>query len=349
MSAQRARSTVAAENRSAHPNVPGVPGWGAVVIAVAAAFAGFLIDAGAGHGQLTAIFATLYVIGCIAAVLAVRQSAIFTAVVQPPLILFVAVPSAYYFFHRNEIVGVKDVLINCGYPLIERFLLMFTTSVVALLIGMARWYFGAAGRAGNATPKASKAAAATPAVVAGFGTAFVSLFRRREPEDDGQTEPPRRRPRTHTVDRTASARSARRRREPTADTSARPRRARPPADADAAPSPPRRRTRRTPEDAPEPPPRRRRTPREPDPRGYRTRAHDDTEWAPRTQDAPPRRASRYADAYEPYEPYEPSYGDYSRRDPYTAPPASTHHPFSNVRYRGDADDQDEDRPYRRPR
>lgn len=115
-----------------------MPGWGAILIAVAAAFAGFAIDAASGHGELTSVFAALYVIGCLAAVLAVRQSGIFTAVVQPPLILFVAVPTAYYLFHRNEIVGVKDVLINCGYPLIERFLLMFTTSVVVLLIGMAR-------------------------------------------------------------------------------------------------------------------------------------------------------------------------------------------------------------------
>ena len=92
-----------------------------------------------------------------AAVLAVRQSGIFTAVVQPPLILFVAVPTAYFLFHRAEIAGIKDILINCGYPLIERFLLMFTTSVAVLLIGMARWYFGAADRAGKATPKAGAA------------------------------------------------------------------------------------------------------------------------------------------------------------------------------------------------
>lgn len=333
-----------------------MPGWGAILIAVAAAFAGFAIDAASGHGELTSVFAALYVIGCLAAVLAVRQSGIFTAVVQPPLILFVAVPTAYYLFHRNEIVGVKDVLINCGYPLIERFLLMFTTSVVVLLIGMARWYFGAAGRTGKAAPKGSRAVAATPAVAAGFAAAFASLFKRRDREEEDRAEPPRRRPRTHTIDRGPGARPARQRGEATADTPPRRRRPRPPVDADTAPPPRRRSTGRTriPEDAPEPPPRRRRTPREPDPRGYRTRARDDAEWAPRDPEAPPRRASRYASAYEPYEPYEPDepgYGGYSRRDPYAAPPTSTHHPFSNVRYRGDAgaENEDENRPYRRPR
>ncbi|HNM85311.1 MAG TPA: ATP-binding protein, partial [Mycobacterium sp.] len=139
--------------------------------------------------------------------------------------------------------------------------------------------------------------------------------------------------------------------EPPAEAPTRTRRTRPRVD-DAAPPPRRRSTgrTRTPDDAPEPP-RRRRTPREPDPRGYRTRPRDDAEWAPRAPEAP-RRPSRYADAYEPYEPYEPSYGDYSRPDPYAAPP-STHHPFSNVRYRGDADGdnqgEDPNRPYRRPR
>ena len=38
--------------------------------------------------------------------------------------------------------GVKDLLINCGYPLIERFPLMFFTSAIVLLIGLARWYYG---------------------------------------------------------------------------------------------------------------------------------------------------------------------------------------------------------------
>jgi hypothetical protein len=45
------------------------------------------------------VSAGLYVIGCVAAVLMVRQSAIFTTIVQPPMILFVSVPGAYYLFH----------------------------------------------------------------------------------------------------------------------------------------------------------------------------------------------------------------------------------------------------------
>ena len=133
---------MAADNRSAHPNIPGVPWWGAVLIAVVASAAGFAVDAGSGNGELTAVFATLFVLGCLAAVLAVRRNGLFTAVIQPPLILFVVVPGAYFLMHRDSIEGLKDILINCGYPLIERFPLMFFTSAAVLLIGLARWRTG---------------------------------------------------------------------------------------------------------------------------------------------------------------------------------------------------------------
>ena len=72
--------------------------------------------------------------------LAVRQSGVFTAVIQPPLILFCAVPGAYFLFNGAKFTGLKDLLINCGYPLIERFPLMLFTSAAVLMIGLARWY-----------------------------------------------------------------------------------------------------------------------------------------------------------------------------------------------------------------
>ena len=92
------------------------------------------------------------------------------------------------------------------------------------------------------------------------------------------------------------------------------------------------------------PPRRRRTPRESSTRTplpkYRPR-----DWEPPEPPERPRRSSRYESAYEPYEPY----GSYESPEPYDAPPApSTHHPFSNVRYRGSTDDDEDDSRYRRP-
>ena len=137
---------MAAEHRSIVPTLPGVPSWCAVLIAVTFAAVGFAFDAGSGGKELTAVFAGAYVVGCIAAVLVVRQSGVFTAVIQPPLILFVTVPGAYFLFHGATTSGLKDLLINCGYPLIERFPLMFFTSAVVLLIGMVRWYEGMSSR-----------------------------------------------------------------------------------------------------------------------------------------------------------------------------------------------------------
>ncbi|MGH3971349.1 MAG: DUF6542 domain-containing protein, partial [Mycobacterium sp.] len=95
MSAQRARPAVTASHRSIYPNIPGVPWWAAVVIALTVTAVGFAFDAGSANKELSDVFSALYVLGCVAAVLAVRQSGIFTAVIQPPLILFCTVPGAY--------------------------------------------------------------------------------------------------------------------------------------------------------------------------------------------------------------------------------------------------------------
>src|SRR4029077_13031553 len=111
-----------------------------------------------GDTERSMLCAAAYALGCILAVLAVRQSGIFTAVIQPPLILFVAVPTAYFLFHGAQLTGIKDTLINFGYPLIERFPLMFFTSAAVLLIGMGRWYYGISSRRSAARSTAKETA-----------------------------------------------------------------------------------------------------------------------------------------------------------------------------------------------
>jgi hypothetical protein len=365
------RSSVPADHRSAHPNLPGVPWWGAVLIAVVLTAAGFAFDAGSGKNELTSAFAAFYLIGCVAAVLAVRQSGVFTAVVQPPLILFVAVPSSYYLFHRSEIQGIKDILINCGYPLIERFLLMFSTTVVVLLIGMARWYFGAAKRAGIATPTAEPEAGAAPGMKAKVSALFGGPTADAE---EVSVDAAAAAPLKHGIDRPATAQKARRSERPAKRPAAtRSRHARPPVDDLDAPEAEPRRARRTREIDPDdrsdragrpnagrrldrdredtesaPPPRRRpRAPRDPDartppPREYRRDARD-----PRDRVEPRERPTRRPDRYEPSEPYEPP----PRRRPVPGTSTSTngtHHPVSKVRYRGsDAEDGENHVEYRK--
>ncbi|MGB9306213.1 MAG: DUF6542 domain-containing protein, partial [Mycobacterium sp.] len=186
MSAQRGSSAVEAGHRSIHPNIPGVPWWGAVLIATTSTAIGYIFDAG--HKELTHVFAGFYIAGCVAAILAVRRSGVFTAVIQPPLILFLAVPGAYWLFHGGKIGGIKDLLINCGYPLIERFPLMLGTAGGVLLIGLVRWYFGGSSRTAAATDEAATPVAERTSLIKGMAAKLKLLFG-PDPdlEDDDET------------------------------------------------------------------------------------------------------------------------------------------------------------------
>ncbi len=341
---------IPADHRSAHPNIPGVPWWGAVLIAVVASTIGFAFNVGSGGKELTGVFSALYALGCLAAVLAVRQVAVFTAVIQPPLILFVMVPGAYYLMHSSDIHGIKDVLINCGYPLIERFPLMFFTSAAVLLIGVARWYLGASSRQDE--PAASEAGS-QPHGVAGWLSAKLAPLLGRESAAD----PTGREPRRHSVDRrtrdtpkSAADRPARGAR-PVRRTGApsRSRHARPPnaeiidPGMDIDRPRPRRPRPRPGEPTPAPDPRRRarasseRDPRRAAPPGERRAAYDRAERRERPQPRRHRDDYQRGDDYQPPEPHRPA-GN------------SSHHPVSRVRYRGadDADDQTRRRTRRRP-
>ncbi|WP_407685601.1 DUF6542 domain-containing protein [Mycobacterium sp. HUMS_1102779] len=365
MSAQRARSAVETAHRSVHPNIPGVPWWTALLIAVTATAVGYGIDAG--HKELTHVFAGFYIAGCVAAVLAVRQEGLFTAVIQPPLILFCAVPGAYWLFHGGKIGHLKDLLINCGYPLIERFPLMLGTAGGVLLIGLLRWYFGmshrliAADKAGNADD-ADASAPAAHSVVKDIAARLHALLRpRADGEDaDESRSSGARRSRAGTTASTARRRSARGTRTTTRTTRGRSRHARQPLDDErgATAERPRRSSRRGAApardyDAAQPPRRSRRRPRpEPDsdPRGQLPPREPRPRRSPYERPAP--RSSRF-DGYDRYDLPGASerYGRYDTHERYdrrhepagepkrrraTNGAESTHHPISQVRYRATA-------------
>jgi hypothetical protein len=329
---QQDRSAEVADRRSIVPSVPGVPWWAAVVVAVTGVAVGFAFDAGSGK-ELTSVFSGLYVLGCLAAVLAVQQAGIFTAVIQPPLILFCAVPGAYFLFHGAKFTGVKDLVINCGYPLIERFPLMLFTSAGVLLIGLVRWYLGVVqSRSGEADADDAADADGKPGLVA----RLASTFNRDNADADAAEKPRRPRARReHAVERSAERRSGRR-----TTASSRTRRPRPGADEAEKP---RERTRRRPTrdyDADEPP-RRSRQPRDVESRGRSSR---DVRRDPQARRARPTgRTSRF----EPYEAADSFDAPPPRRRPASNGQTATHHPISQVRYRKAAGG---DEPYeRRPR
>ncbi|PXX68755.1 hypothetical protein DFR70_102441 [Nocardia tenerifensis] len=179
-----------APHRSILPTVPGLPVGAAVLIAVACTFLGFLIDANGDSTDLTGTFAALYIVGCVAAVLTVRYRGLFTAMVLPPLLLFVAVPLAYKQLTGVAMTSITEVLLKLAVPLVERFPTMFLATALVLLIGGARimlqrrteaagrdpdrresW-----GRPGTKRPRSGRAGAA--------GLAETARRRTRRPKDD---------------------------------------------------------------------------------------------------------------------------------------------------------------------
>ena len=312
-----------ADHRSAHPNIPGVPWWGAVLIAATLTAIGFAYDAGSGAKELSAVFAGAYVVGCVLAVLAVRQSGIFTAVIQPPLLLFASVPTAYFLFTGSQLSNVKDLLINCAYPLIERFPLMFFTSAVVLLIGMARWYTGMSSHRSTAhsTPKDETTGGG---LVSAVTSKVSSLLSRHQDGDDEVDEPPRRRSAADRPSR--STRTASRNRRPASrSTPSRSRHARPPETEIIEPVADRPRRPRTSRQA-EPPIEPRRKPRTSSSRRATPPAADR-----RTGSERPERRRRFDEGDPPL-----AHGTNGN---------GTHHPISRVRYRGE-DNGEEPSDYR---
>lgn len=344
VSAQRASATVDSAHRSIHPNIPGAPWYAALLIAVTATAIGYGIDAG--HKELTHVFAGFYIAGCVAAVLAVRQDGIFTTIIQPPLILFCAVPGAYWLFHDAKIGRLKDLLINCGYPLIERFPLMLGTAGAVLAIGLARWYFGNAQGATTASTSAGATSVDVKSFFNSVGAKLQSALQPDADDTDDASEPRRGRTSGRTRRTASDGRSS------TRSTRARSRHARPPVGDESVERPERSRrgARRDPAaargyDAAEPPRRSRRRPRpdgDPEPRGQaprEPRTRRNPYERPYDRPAPP--SSRF-DGFESYgdryddgrEPYEPR-----RRRPSSPGGNGTHHPISQVRYRGGTQDQ----------
>lgn len=365
MSAQRARSAVEANHRSIHPDIPGVPWWAAVVIAVTATAIGYAIDAG--HKDLTHVFAGFYIAGCVAAVLAVRQDGVFTAIIQPPLILFCAVPGAYWMFHGRKIGNLKDLLINCGYPLIERFPLMLGTAGAVLLIGLARWYFGKSQPAAADSNGDAASTRAFSSFVGAIGAKLNSLLGLSARDEDAEEAAPTGPKRTREAGRPPKA-ASRTGRSTRGGRSARPsrthsRHARPPLDdeRDPAAERPRRRRQAPPRDfdPADPPPRPRRRARpEADP-GVRQPPRE-TRREPRTRRNPYERPASRGGRLDGYDPYEPPgapdrFDRYEPRRRRAAPSGNgsdtTHHPISRVRYRdsGPADEPSPERRRRTPR
>ncbi|KAF0846094.1 hypothetical protein FNL39_1055 [Nocardia caishijiensis] len=169
------------------PSVPGIAAWAAIALAVGATTLGLLIDALGGEDMPTTTFSVFYVLGCVLAVCAVRARGLFSTMVLPPLLLFVAVPLACLLLGGRTSTSIKDILINLVIPLVERFPTMALATVLVAVIGGAR------------IALAKRAPATARPAPAQRRTARKSASRRPEPAARNLAEAARKRPRRTAV------------------------------------------------------------------------------------------------------------------------------------------------------
>jgi hypothetical protein len=124
------RTAVAPADASALTTVRGLRAWGAVLVAALFTIAGIVLSRLA-YGSLGWLFTTCFVAGTVAAVLAVRRGSIFTAMVQPPLLLAPAVLMGSW-------LGSKQGLVYNGFDVVKAFPLMAISTAVVLVLALVR-------------------------------------------------------------------------------------------------------------------------------------------------------------------------------------------------------------------
>ncbi len=134
---RRASRVLAPGDRSALPDRRGIPWWAGVVVALVLAGVGAGIDLSRGTA-LTAVFTVLYVLGCVAAVLAVTRRGLFAAAVQPPLVLVVVVPVLAWVTGRSGSGGLRGAAIAVALPLVNAFPVMAFTTVAVVVLAVVR-------------------------------------------------------------------------------------------------------------------------------------------------------------------------------------------------------------------
>jgi len=126
--------------RSALSSVLGLPGYAAIAIALGFTALGVFIDLSRING-LGAVFKGCYFAGCVLAVCWVKRRALFGPMVQPPLLLAVAVPSVVLISRAWAVGpgGAADHLLSVGAPLLNGFPTMAVTTAFAVGIGAIRY------------------------------------------------------------------------------------------------------------------------------------------------------------------------------------------------------------------
>jgi len=126
---------IAPADASAVPSVRGLRSWGAVLVAVVLTLAGVIINVNSDlpDGQSTGWpLRILFVGGVVLAALLVRRGSIFTAMVQPPLVLAGCLVLGDYLGPHS------DGLLSSGVDLVRSFPLMVVGTAAAIVVGVIR-------------------------------------------------------------------------------------------------------------------------------------------------------------------------------------------------------------------
>lgn len=140
MTGTRSRSTARRESSgepALPPARPGISGWAAALCALGLTAIGAFADIER-LNHLGIVFQMLYFLSCLFAVVAVRRTGLFGPMVQPPLILTVAVPSAILAAGSRPAEGLIATALELGTPLVSDFPTMAITTVVTVVIGLFR-------------------------------------------------------------------------------------------------------------------------------------------------------------------------------------------------------------------
>jgi hypothetical protein len=114
-----------------------MPWWAAVGCALVLTAIGVFVDLER-LNRLGIVFQACYFLGCLLAVAVVRRKELFAPMVQPPLILAVAVPGVVLAAGSLPTEGVVATALTIGTPLINGFPTMAITTGLTLALGVFR-------------------------------------------------------------------------------------------------------------------------------------------------------------------------------------------------------------------
>ena len=120
------------------PDRPGTPWWAAMSCALGLTAIGAFADIER-LNRLGVVFQACYFLGCLLAVVIVQRKGLFGPMVQPPLILAVAVAGAVLAADSHPTGGgMIATALAVGTPLISDFPVMAITTGLTLTIGILR-------------------------------------------------------------------------------------------------------------------------------------------------------------------------------------------------------------------